>query len=371
SLSDIRWIPILRKEEIRQMGEKLYSKIRESFKPYLFQTGGSTGTPLEFLNDKHLDRASCAFLWRYRKWAGFDTKDRLVIIRYRDLSRSKNDPPYEIVGNKLYISAFHIKGENIRFYLDLMRKFKPKAAFVFPSAFYTFAVYMKKNGLMRYVNIPIITTSSETIFKPQRELIEDAFCGKIFDWYGSNENVVSAGECEHGNMHINVEFGLLEVVDKNGNPIDEGKEGIIVGTSFWRMAMPFIRYALGDYGAISWENCPCGRKLPILKKLEGRIDDFIITKDHRIVGRLDEAFHYSKGILKSQIVQDEPGKIKLRVVKDEKVFSDEDIIILKRELVKRLGDDMEIEFEFVDDIPLTQRGKFKSVVSHLKVEDYL
>jgi len=371
SIRDLENIPILTKEDVKRLGSELYAENRDRFSPSFFQTGGSTGTPLEFLIDKHMKRVSSAFVWRFRKnFASFTPKDRLLVIRYRDLSHIKTSPPYEIVKNTLYISAFHLKKENLKPYLEIIRDFKPKASFVFPSAMYVFARYMEKHGMIGYAPVPIITTSSETLYRPHRELIEKAFNGRIFDWYGSNEDVISAGECECGNMHINAEYGIVEIVDKDGRRLKEGEKGIVVGTCLWRMAMPFIRYKIGDYASFSWERCRCGRTLPLLKELEGRLEDIIVTKDHRLVGRLDEAFHYSPGIARMQIVQDVPGKIRVKVVKDDD-FSDRDIETLSRELRARLGEDMELEYEFVQDIPLTERGKFRAVVSNLKIEEFL
>ncbi|MFC1903254.1 hypothetical protein ACFLX4_04220, partial [Chloroflexota bacterium] len=98
--------------------------------------------------------------------------------------------------------------------------------------------------------------------------------------------------------------------------------------------------------------------------LEGRLDDLIVTKDGRQIGRLDEAFRGSFGIKMSQIVQGEIGKITVRIVKRHN-YSDEDLKILDTELRKRLGEDMVIEYEFVNDIERVGRGKYRFVLSKI------
>lgn len=124
--------------------------------------------------------------------------------------------------------------------------------------------------------------------------------------------------------------------------------------------------------SLSKENimCSCGRSLPIVESIDGRIEDFVITKDKRIVGRLDAAFKYSFGIKYSQIIQDKIGHIIVKIVKDEN-YTDKDREKLDIELRKRLGRDIDIEYEFVDDIPRTKAGKLRFVISDVKLEEVL
>jgi len=366
SIRDLEKLPILTKDTIRYKLKDLCAKDFRCYHPYLFYTGGSTGKPLKFYLDRNSWAWSKASVWRYQKWADYSPRDRCVIIRYRLFEEGK--PPYALEGKRLYLSAFHMKDEYLSEYCRLMNNFEPSAIWSFPSALYVLVRYMKKKGLRNIIRPKAIMTTAETLFEHHRKEIEDFLNCKIYDWYGANETNVTACECPLGGMHINSECGILEVVDNKGENVRLGEIGKTVITDFTNLTMPLIRYELGDRLSLSKTLCPCGRGLPLIEFIEGRIDDIILTKDGRMVGRLDEAFHYSFGIKLSQIIQDKAGHILVKIVKDYN-FSDEDIKILDIELRKRLGSDMDIDYEFVEDIPRTRMGKYKFVISKIWQRD--
>ena len=72
-------------------------------------------------------------------------------------------------------------------------------------------------------------------------------------------------------------------MDDKGKPVPVGGEGRILVTNLHNYAMPFIRYDIGDVGALSDKACPCGRGLPLLAKLTGRTTDFIRTRSGGVI----------------------------------------------------------------------------------------
>jgi len=368
NFDDLKKLPILTKDQIQENPNQFLAENMEEYEPWAFETGGSTGKPLRFYNDKISDLMVSAFVWRYRTWAGYTPSDKQVVMRYKtDFPHcNESEAPSIQTGNVLYLSAFHLKESNLDDYVAKIRKFHPKTIWCFPSTLYVIARHMLTEKVPLVSSLKSITTSSETLFPYFREAIEKAFGAKIYDWYESNERVVSAGECPEGGLHINSEYGLIEVVDINGNPVQPGEAGIVVGTAFNKFAMPFIRYMLGDRVILSNTSCPCGRGLPVIESLEGRLDDLIVTKDGRFVGRLDEAFHDSFGIKMSQIIQKREGQITVKIVKG-KNYSDEDVKKLDVQLRKRLGEDMEIKYQFVDEVQKVGRGKYRLVISELDI----
>lgn len=364
---DLKLLPVLTKEDVRKHFNELIAKNADRYEGYVFKSGGTTGTPLKFYRDRISSIIHSAAVWRYRNWAGFSHSERWVVMRYDTFTKSEQKVPYRIEGNTMYLSSFHLKYENARDYLSIIERFNPKAIWAFPSTLYVMAKYIENKKIKPDFNLVAIFTSSETLFKNYRTLIEKIFNCKIYDWYGSNEGIISAGECPEGGYHIN-EDGVIEIVDYKNNVCSTGERGKVIGTSLWNYTMPFIRYELGDIASLSNRKCKCGRGLPLLQSIEGRVDDIIITKDGRLVGRLDEAFHYSDGIRESQIVQDEIGRITIKIVKDVNFF-DKDIEILDEELRKRLSNSMEISYEFVNEIPKTGRGKYRFVISNI-ISDY-
>lgn len=365
---DLKLLPILTKDGVRKNFNELIAKNVNKYKPHISKSGGTTGKPLKFYRDIISSSIHSAAVWRYRNWGGFKHGDKWIIMRYETFTDSKQKVPYTVKANTLYLSSFHLKYENIENYLSIIRKFNPKAIWAFPSTLYIMVKYIKNQEITFISNLKAIFTSSETLFEDYRKIIEEAFGCKIYDWYGSNEGVISAAECPEGNYHI-TEEGIIEIVDFKNNICSAGKKGKVIGTTLWNFAMPLIRYELGDIAKFSNKQCDCGRKLPLLDSTEGRIDDIIITKDGKLIGRLDGAFHYSSGIRESQIIQDEIGKIIVKIVKDNN-FSDRDIQILDDELRKRLENNIDINYEFVDEIPRTKRGKYRFVISNV-IKDYL
>ena len=263
------------------------------------------------------------------------------------------------------LSSFHLSERSRGKYSELVINFKPKIIRAYPSAMFLMTKYFKSREL-NPPNVDSIITSSETLLPEHRTEIESFWGCKVYDWYGLGERAAAIGECEDGRCHINLEYGIVEFEDVSGSNQKE-----IVATSFWNLAMPLIRYSTKDLVTISNNSkCPCGRSLPTVKSIDGRVEDFVITKDKRIVGRLDAAFKYSFGIKYSQIIQDKIGYILVKIVKDDN-YTDQDQEKLDIELRKRLGGDIDIAYEFVDNIPRTKAGKLRFVVSDVKLVDVL
>ena len=129
--------------------------------------------------------------------------------------------------------------------------------------------------------------------------------------------------------------------------------------------MPLIRYDTGDQVAIDWrfDPCTCGRRLPVLKTIEGRNDDMIITKDGRHIGRLDPIFKKDLNIQEAQIIQETLDNFTIKYVKSES-FTENDLQIIHESLCKRVGD-VNVIFEEVKQIPRTTAGKFQAVISRV------
>ncbi|MFC1904222.1 phenylacetate--CoA ligase family protein [Chloroflexota bacterium] len=366
---DLGRLPILTKDDIRQHFKELQASNIEQYKPYLSYSGGSTGKPLEFYNDKIFHWAENLMFARSRHWfLLYPEHPKRVIMRYQTDFAPVDEgvAPHYQVDNALYLSAFHLKSSNLDDYINRIRGFKPQLIWSFASTLYVLAQHIREKELSPILTLRAIRTSAETLLPHFRKVIEEAFGVKIYDHYGCNEGVVRASECPNGSRHIDVEYGILDIVDPDGMAVPIGKPGIVIGTSLNKYAMPLIRYRLGDIAILSDKSCSCGRGLPVLASVEGRLDDLIVTKDGCLVGRLDEAFHSSFGIKMSQIIQEEVGSIVVRIVKRPS-YSNDDVKILDTELKKRLGEDMSIEYRFVDDIERVGRGKYRFVLSKIDI----
>ena len=213
----------------------------------------------------------------------------------------------------------------------------------------------------------VAISNAEPLLGHQRERIHQVFGCPVRDTYGMSEIVAGASECTAGRLHAWPEVGLTEVLADGGtDAVAPGAIGRIVSTGLFNPDMPLVRYDTGDRGAMGdWSGgCPCGRTLPTIRALEGRSDDVVITADGRRVGRLDPVFKASLAIREAQIVQEELGRVRVKVVAAEG-FGDRDLRTIGDGLRERLGPEMEIVFERVDHIPRTSAGKFRAVISQL------
>jgi phenylacetate-CoA ligase len=171
-------------------------------------------------------------------------------------------------------------------------------------------------------------------------------------------------QCKEGTYHVNPEYGIVEVLDMDNNPVQTGNAGRLVCTGFLNFAMPLIRYDMGDTVVLSDRKCDCGRRFPVVESILGRTDDLIITPSGKTIGRLDPVFKGLSHIRETQIVQEAYDKITVNLVKDDG-FSNDTAEALKRELTRRIGDDVEVSINIVGHIPRTKAGKFRSVISHI------
>ncbi len=179
--------------------------------------------------------------------------------------------------------------------------------------------------------------------------------------------MVFAAECRQGALHLSPDVGIVEVVDQNNRPVPAGETGELICTSLINFVQPFIRYRIGDIGALGTQPCTCGSPLPVLARIEGRIDDVLITRDGRRVGRLDPVFKGTRGVVEAQIIQDDYDKFRVRVVPSE-TYSDNDGKEICANLLERIGKG-DIQIEIVPRIERSAGGKFKTVVQNMPAAD--
>ena len=363
TIEDLKKIPILTKEDVRYNFKSLISQRYHRWQYSIKHTSGTTGTALNIVWSNEATMKEYAFVERIRRRAGVDSRELHATFAGRIVVPLRQTKPpfwrYNSAEKQYYFSMHHLTKENLKYYTEKLRQIHPSYIEGYPSLIYVIAEY-----ILKYEDpIPIkaVFTSSETLLSYQREIIEKAFQCKVFDRYGMTELAASIGECEEGGYHIDAEYGIIEFL-KDGEEVSEGEVGEMVCTSFINDAFPLIRYKVGDLARPMESTCSCGRTLPLVKEIIGRIDDILITKRGAYLGRLDHIFKEMHNIKESQIVQENIDKIIVKVVPREE-FSEKDIGKLIEEFQKRLGSDMEIEIKLVDQIPREKSGKFKAVIS--------
>ena len=262
--------------------------------------------------------------------------------------------------------------KNLPLYIEQIKKFKPKFLHVYPSVLTILAKFMKRNKIKSFSSIKAILVSSENIYPWQTKLFEEVFQCKVFSFYGLTEMVALAGACERSyDYHIFPEYSYVELIGKDGKQVtEEGAIGEIVGTAFDNYAMPLIRYRTGDLAVYTKQRCICGRNYPLLKNIEGRLQELIVTKNNSLVTLtaflFAQRFKAFENIENIQLYQQEKGKIIVKIVKGQKyTIKDEEEI--KTKMLRVVDGQLDISFEYVNEIPKTERGKHKFLIQKLPI----
>ncbi len=374
SIDDLRKLPYLTKDIIRENFSDLMTKNYPKSKLVYATTGGTTGIQLGFYLERGVTNSKeWAFICRLQNWAGLRFGDKKVILRGNVINRIKNGKrqlwEYKPNDNALILSSYDMTDENMIKYIEKINKFKPVAFLGYPSSLYTLATFMKDRSL-RINNPKCIITSSEILYPHQREIIEKHLGVKIFDYYGNAERNVLVMQCEKGSYHIISEYGVMELIDEIQNSVQkDGEIGEIIVTGFNNFAMPFIRYKTGDLAIYSKDKCTCGRIYSRIRKIEGRLQELIVSKRGNYISMTAINMHSDifDNVKQFQFYQDIPGKVTFNIVKKD-TYTIKDTAKIYNELMRKLGDNMELEIAFINNIPKTPRGKHRFLIQKLEIK---
>jgi phenylacetate-CoA ligase len=362
---DLRRIPVIDKPTILARIDDLTAQGVAPVRTYF--TSGTSGTTLAVPIDDASRQRNYAFFARSLAWAGVE-RGRSATFAGRPVVPSQWSRPATVwrwnpaMRNRLF-SSYHLSAANAPAYSRALCAWNPDYIDSYPSSVALLAALLREAGLPAPRPKAIIT-SAETLTAPQRELIEEVFGTRCFDQYGCTEQSMFASQCERGTYHLHAEYGIVEIL-RDGEPARPGEAGEVVCTSFTNDAFPLLRYRVGDVAVLRGDPCACGRAFPALDQILGRLDDVLVTPDGRQIGRLDPVFKGRRTIREAQIVQESIAGVTVRIVPGPD-YSDDDGMVVVKELQARLGPDMRIVVERVADIERTSRGKFRAVVNRCR-----
>jgi phenylacetate-CoA ligase len=372
SVENLQNWPILTKETIRTEPRKFLADDAEPRKMFRDYTSGTTGTPLTlFLSRETVHRWYALFECRVRNWNDVGRRDRWAILGGQLVTPvARKKPPFWVwnaASRQLYLSSYHLAPRNIPAYLDAIRRYRVSYVLGYASSLYSIAQVALERG-MSVPSLRVAISNAEPFFRHQRDAVCEAFGCPARDTYGMAEIVCAASECASGSLHGWPEVGVVEVLgERTEEAVAGGETGRLICTGLLNPDMPLVRYETGDRGSLPEEtgSCPCGRRLPLMRPVEGRSDDVLLTRDGRPVGRLDPVFKSQVGIREAQIIQEALERVRVKVVPAEG-FDSTHVRGLTRALQDVLGADMAVVVETVEAIPRTRAGKFRAVVSRIQ-----
>ncbi|MEZ4218746.1 MAG: hypothetical protein R3E88_19905 [Myxococcota bacterium] len=363
----LRAIPPLEKRAYRDQPEAFLSRLVPVHRLYTAQTSGTTGTALTLWHSPETLAEEYATVWRMRRSVGVDVKDPYLSFAGQMLVPfDQSTPPFwriNYYGRQTLFSIYHMTPTNLRDYVDAVHASPARYVQGYPSSIHLVARAMLEAGRpLPPGRLACVFTSSESLLAFQREAIERAFGAPIRDRYGVSEFAVSMTQCEAGRLHVDMEFCIVEV--EVTEETDEYERGPLLITGLSHDATPMFRYRIGDVGTRAKKPCACGREGDSFLEVDGRIEDYVLTPDGRLVGRMDHVFKEQLAVAEAQIRQRDTGEIEVLIVpRDDYSEASERSVI--REIRSRLGSEIGIRIRLVSSIPREPNGKFRAVKSRV------
>jgi len=360
TLADLGRVPVLRKSDIRGNLGQLVSTDYPKACLKIFTTSGTSAEPLRFYKSMtELSWARGAELRAYG-WGGYRLGDKIALIwGYEpEQTRSFSFKFYHLLTRQHILNVNAMSDKSMSSFARDLVRFKPEFVKGYSAASNVFANYLLKNPQFK-IQTKAVFTSAATLLPHHRKTIEQAFKCKVYDFYGSREIASIAAQCgQHEGLHVSDENVVLETV-KDGETASVGEDGQIYLTSLQSFAMPFIRYDIGDIGRGFLDECPCGRKLSLMKPF-GRTYEYLANSDGTFTTLRDMQQVFEElPIADFQIVQQDCDQILVRIVAGYGYNQSHTDFIVGH--IKLRGK-AKIKVELVDMIPKEKSGKTKYLI---------
>ena len=364
-------LPVLTKDIIRRNLKELRSNDLKHGKWYFNTSGGSTGEPIKLIQDRDFFDKTTATTLVYDRLVGREIGEAEVRLWGSEKEVLQGTMGWKVnffnyLTNSTYLNAFRMSPEDMKNFILILNRIRPKVIVAYAQAIYELAKYAKQRQI-EVISQNVIISSAGTLYSWMREMVEDVFKCKVYNRYGSRE--VGTIACEspgRDGLWVAPWANYVEIVDDEDNVLPCGAEGHILVTCLTNHAMPLIRYKIGDCGSIIPERCN-SYEGQALSFVTGRnVDMFKTPRGTKIDGEyFTHLLYFKEWVKKFQVVQKSDSDIEFKIVKSnlEPEPGELDDIITKSQMV--MGKDCNISFEFVDDILPSASGKYRYTISEV------
>lgn len=330
-------------------------------------TGGSSGQPFRFEITMESYARRTALMWRSYAWGGAAIGTRTAYLwgvgePRRGLAGLK-ESAYHRAFNRRFFNAFAMREDTLADYVRGMRAYRPRVLVGYVAPVLRVARWLNARG-ERIEGLRGVITGAEALYGPEREEIERAFGVPVTNTYGSREVMLMASECErHCGLHVHIDHLVLETVDADGRGV-RGRSGEVLVTDLHNYGMPLVRYANGDRATPDDAACDCGRALPLLASVDGRVLETIVTPDGRILP--GEFFVHTMvdwpRVKQYLVVQTAPDAVELQMVVSP-ALGPEEHAALRERLQRTVGGAMRVTLREVASIAPHPSGKRRITVA--------
>lgn len=374
-------MPLLSKEAIKANQESYLSSAMGPDTHLMAFTGGSTSVPMKLYLEKYVSRSKdFAYNTAFDHVAGVREHDTILALRGRTVpGAGKPGGPlwmFDPIKRYLHLSSDHLEPEFMPHYVEAIRKWRPAFIHAFPSALVPLCHWLRANPAPDITaRIRCIQLFSENIYDYQVALMRSVFgCPVLLD-YGHSERAVKAISLPDDPRYFFWPlYGKVELVDTAGKSITEpGVLGEIVATGFDNRVMPLIRYRTGDLAM--WSGAPNRLRpgFPVVERIEGRLQEFLVCKDHRLVSICTiGAAHFEElaSADRMQFEQHAPGRATLKVLSAAELTPRARAALAEGIHAKTQGG-LQVDIVRVDDIARSVSGKHKLLLQRLDISRYL
>lgn len=370
TLEDIEKIPITTKQDLRS---RFWDFLPHNMpKCRVYRTSGSTGVPVCIFSDDNSRLHNSAAVIRSRSAMGLPFASHPILT----LLKNETEPIFKAphwtylqgIHKTYYINPYIDSDENIEYANNILRLLKKPAIISITPALACFAEKVNKGVFFKPDDPCSLSTVGDTLSQQTRCSIESVFGVMVNDVYACSEIGEVAWQCSKGEgYHINADNVILEII-KDGMPSNSNEVGEVVVTNLNRFAMPFIRYANGDLSEFLTEECPCGCKLPMLKRIVGRSgQDIQLPNGKKVPWNHLKGFMNHPHVRQFQLVQSKKGDFLVKYVKESGVDSHWLETLLLERFNAILNNQIPIHFACVKTIPPASNGKNKLVFSSYRL----
>lgn len=371
SVDELSAFPALTRAEVRKYGAELLARNIPVSARTLSFAGGSTGGSIPVWIDNSRHGLNHALIDRCNSWAGMRPRDT-----YASLCGQGSDVQpgssaswlRRFADHKLLLNTALFSEDDLNRYVALLRQERPLFMVAHAQSAVLFARWCRRHAI-RDLRFRSIIVTSEELLPGDRETLENVFGARVFNRYGCREFSIIAADCpSFAGMHVNADTLIVEVEPISGLPPGTGR---VLVTDLFNRSMPLIRYEIGDLASVlETDPCPCGRSLPRIANVHGRMTDFLVTPDNRRISGMSLA-QLTGGmpqVCQMQFVQKDAMNVQLRVVAGEGYGADT-IAELRRRLDPWFRGTPELSIVTVDRIPTEPSGKYRYVINSSDLHD--
>lgn len=364
---DLSPLPVVTRSQLMAEPERFQAQPQPPGS-YAKATGGSSGEPLRFRLDARSDQWRLAMSRRGYLWAGCRPGLRQVYLWSGDLVApgrlaALKRGAHRALQGQVYIDCYHLGPAELDRALGLISRFRPRVLVSFTSAALILARHAARRDWRPPAALTSLITGAEGLSDPDRRRLEEAFACPVHQTYGSREFMLIASECQaRQGLHLSAENLLVEVLDQDGRACAPGQVGRVVISDLHNYAQPFIRYQNDDLAVPAGRACACGRGLPLLERIEGRLMDLLRTPDGReLTGAIFP--HLLKdfpAIAAYQARQERVDRLVLNLVLHRPLSPEEDRQV--RGVLGQALPGVEIALRRVDELERTASGKVRVTI---------